>query len=129
MSIALAIFSAVVIALSLYGVALPLRLTALVRGFLSGPGIWAAVAIRLLMAALLWFSAAVSHTPAIFRFLALLTLLSAVVLPVIGSARLQRLIDRFASWPPLVIRLQCLLGVAFGAFLLWSVSPDLGPAG
>lgn len=126
MSIALGIFSVVLIAISIYGVVLPLKLTVFVRSFMTGPGVWGAVLVRLLMAIILWFSAPVSHTPIIFKGLAFLALMAAVLLPIIGAPRLIKLIDRLASWPPLVIRLQCLLGVAFGVFLLWSVSPGLG---
>jgi hypothetical protein len=128
MAIALAIFSAMIIAISLYGVVLPLKLTGLVRRFMVSPGIWGAVVIRLLFAGLLWSSAPISHTPTTFKVLALLVLLAAVALPIIGAGRLLKLIDRWASWPPIVIRLQGVIGLAFGAFLLWSVSPGLGAA-
>ena len=128
MAITPAIFSAMIIGISLYGVVLPLKLKALFRRFMVGPGVWGAVAIRLLMAVLLWFSAPVSHTPTTFKVLALLALVVAVALPIVGTVRLLKLMDRVASWPPMAIRLQCVLGVAFGAFLLWSVSPGLGAA-
>ncbi len=128
MAITLAIFSGMIVALSLYGVVLPLKLTAFVRRFMVGPGIFGAMAARLLLAALLWFSAPVAHTPTTFKILAVLALVAAVVLPFVGARRLLKLIDKVASWPSLAIRLQCVLGVAFGAFLLWSVSPGLGAA-
>lgn len=127
MAIALAIFAIIFIAMSAYGVTLPLKLTSFVRRFMLNPGgIWGAVVVRLLLAALLWFAAPDSHTPTTLRVLALLVLLAAVALPIIGAARLIKLIDYFASWPPMVIRLQCLFGIAIGAFLLWSVLPGLG---
>ncbi len=128
MAITLAIFSGLLVALSLYGVVLPLKLTALVRRFMVGPGILGAVAARLLLAALLWFSAPVAHTPTTFKFLAILVLVAAVALPLVGAGRLLKLIDKVASWPSLAIRLQCVLGAALGVFLLWSVSPALGAA-
>jgi hypothetical protein len=128
MTVALAIFSALIIAMSMYGVVQPLKLTALVRRFMISPGVWGAVAIRLLLAGLLWFSAPFSHTPLTFKVLALLTFLAAIALPIIGAARLMKLIDYLASWPPIAIRIQCLLGVALGAFLLWSLSPGLAAA-
>ena len=125
MTTALTIFSAMLIAMSVYGVVLPLQLTALVRRFMVGPGVWGASGVRILLAGLLWFSAPLSHTPTAFKVIALLALLSAVALPFVGTARLLRLIDHIACWPPWIIRCQCLLGVAFGAFLLWSASPNL----
>ena len=47
MTVALATFSALIIAMSIYGVVQPLKLTALVRRFMISPGVWGAVAIRL----------------------------------------------------------------------------------
>ncbi len=128
MAITLAIFSGMLVALSLYGVVLPLKLTALVRCFMVGPGLLGAVAARLLLAVLLWFSAPVAHTPTTFKFLAILVVVVAVALPLVGAERVLKLIEKMASWPSFAIRLQCVLGVAFGAFLLWSVSPGLGAA-
>lgn len=128
MAIALAILSIVILALSLYGVLLPRKLVALVRGLLAGPGFWSAVAIRLLLAVLLWFSAPASHTPTTFKVLAVLALVAAFALPIIGELRILKLIDYLASWPTMAVRLQCVLGLAFAGFLLWSVSLAIGAA-
>ena len=126
MTIALSILSVIIVALSLYGVLLPDRLVRLVRGFMQGDaGLWVAVAIRLLLAVLLWFSAPVSRTPALFNVLAVLMFLTAVVLPMVGRPRLNHFIAHIASCPPLLIRFLCLLGVALGGFLLWSISSTL----
>jgi hypothetical protein len=104
-----------------YGVVRPLRLAALVQRFLNKFEVGGAAVIRVFLASVLWFSAPASHTPTAFRVLAAIMLTSAVILLVIGRARLQKLIDWVTTWPPTAIRLQCLVGVAFGAFLLWSV--------
>jgi len=121
MTVALALFSALIIAISIFGVVQPLKLTALVRRFMISPGVWGAVVIRILLAGLLWFSAPFSHTPLIFKVLALLTFLAAIALPIIGAPRLMKFIDYMASRPPIAIRFQCFLGAALGAFLLWSL--------
>lgn len=125
MTVALAIFSVLIIAMSIYGVVQPVQLTSLARRFMISPGVWSAVAIRVLLAGSLWFAAPASYTPLTFKVLALLTLLAAVALPIVGAARLMKFIDYLASWPPIAIRIQCLLGVVLGAFLLWSLSPGL----
>jgi len=115
--------------MSLYGLLFPRKLTALVRWLMVdvGPnfGLWLAVLVRILLAALFWLTAPVSHTPTIFRVLALLALTAAVSLPIMGTERLVRLIDRVTAWPSLAIRSWCLSGVAFGVFLLWSISAAL----
>ena len=125
MDIALAIFSTLIIAMSLYGVIWPPRILVIARRFMIGPGIWAAAGIRLLLAVLLWFGAPVSLTPVAFRVLAFIALLAAVGLPIMGTDRLLKLLDRLKSWPTIVVRLQGIVGVGFGAFILWSVWPAL----
>ena len=125
MDITLAIFSTLIIAMSLYGVIWPPRILVIARRFMIGPGIWAAAGIRLLLAVLLWFGAPVSLTPVAFRVLAFIALLAAVGLPIMGTDRLLKLVDRLESWPTIVVRLQGIEGVGFGAFILWSVWPAL----
>ena len=89
-------------------------------------GIGGAVAARFLLAALLWFSAPVSSTPAGCRILALLMIAAAFGALMVGTHRALGLIDRMAGAPPVVTRLPCAIGLAFGAFMLWSVSPAIG---
>ncbi|GBF26867.1 hypothetical protein MnTg02_01909 [bacterium MnTg02] len=123
MAIALAIFSLIIVLLSAYGVFQPSVLTSFVRRFMAGFGLWVAVVARLILALLLWFSAPFSHTPLTFQVLAILALVAAIALPIIGGQRILKLLDWVASWQQLAIRLWCLLGVGFGGFLLWSISP------
>jgi hypothetical protein len=125
LDITLALFSALIIAMSLYGAAWPPRILVIARRFLVSSGIWVAAGIRLSLAVLLWSAAPVSLTPVAFRALAFLALLGAVGLPIIGTDRLLKLVDRLEAWPPIVIRLQGIVGVGFGAFILWSVWPAL----
>lgn len=122
--ILLAIVSIIIVLLSLYGVLLPKRLVAWVRGYMAGQfGLATAIAVRLLLAALLWFTAPASQTPTIFRVFAILTMTAAVVFPFVGIDRIRKLIDHVAGWPAWALRLDCLLGVALGSFLLWSIWP------
>ncbi len=123
MAIALALFSLIIVLLSVCGVFQPAILTSFVRRFMAGLGLWVAVVARLILALLLWFSAPLSHTPVTFQVLAILALVAAIALPIIGAQRILKLLDWVASWRQLAIRLWCLLGVGFGGFLLWSISP------
>ncbi len=127
MALTLAILSLIIVAFSIYGVLLPQRLVEVVRRIMSGrPGLWIAVAVRLLLAAVLWFTAPVSLTPTIFKVLAVLMVIAAVAIPIVGLARLGKLMDYLATWPQWAVRLGCLCGVAFGGFLLWSISSAIG---
>ena len=124
MANALAIFSLIIVLLSAYGVFQPSSLVSFVRGFMTGgSGLWVAVVARLILAILLWFSAPLSLTPTTFKLLATLALVAAIALPIMGVQRILTLLDWVASWRQLAIRLWCLLGVGFGGFLLWSISP------
>ncbi len=128
MPLILAVFSTILITISLYGVIIPLKLTVLVQRFLNKFEEGGAAVIRLFLAIMLWFCAPVSHTPTAFRVLAVFMLVAALIVLIIGRERLQMIIGCVASWPKIVIRSLCLAGVAFGAFLLWSVFPGLGAA-
>ena len=125
MAIGLAIFSMIIVLLSVYGVLQPFNLILFVRGFVSGSGLWVAVVARVVLAILLWFSAPLSLTPTTFKALAVLALVAALALPMIGVQRILKLMGWVESWRHPAIRLWCLLGVAFGGFLLWSISPIL----
>jgi len=85
MDIALAILSVALVVLSMYGVWLPHRLLGLVSSLASGGlGLWSAIMVRLLLAALLWINAQVSHAPTSFKALAVLLFLSAIAHPIVG---------------------------------------------
>ena len=122
----LAVVSALLGALFLLGLLNPPRLVMLARRFIGGTGVAGAVAVRLLLAVLLWFSAPVASTPAAFRTLALVMVMAAVGALVLGKDRAARLADRMAGRPPFVVRLPIAIGLALCAFMLWSISSAIG---
>ncbi len=126
MAIALAAFSILIIVLSAWGCIKPDALIGLVRRVMSGGGMTVAVVARLLLAALLWLTASVSQTPLVFRVLAIVALLAAIGLPIVGTQRVSKLIEWFADRPSGLVRAWCLAGVAFGGFMLWSIGPAIG---
>ena len=123
---ALAILSALLGALFLLGMLRPRTFMAVVRSVFGGTGVAGAVAVRLLLAALLWFSAPVSSTPGAFRVLATVMLVAAVSAAMLGTDRITRLVDRMADWRPVFVRLPIAVGVVLCMFMLWSVSPAIG---
>ena len=122
----LAVVSGLLCALFLLGVIRPRRLVAFARNLLGGTGVAGAVAVRLLLAALLWFSAPVSSAPGAFRVLASVMCVAALSALVLGTDRAARLANRMDGWPPAVIRLPIAIGLVFSAFVLWSISPAIG---
>ena len=122
----LAVVSGLLGVLFVLGVIRPRRLIAVARDILGGTGVAGAVGVRLLLAALLWFSAPVSATPGAFRILASVMLVAALSALVLGTNRLVRLVDHMAQWRPLLVRLPFAVGLVLCLFMLWSVSPAIG---
>lgn len=129
MAMALAVLSVAIVTISMYGVLLPYRLIERIRDLTSGRlGLWSAVTVRLLLAALLWLTAQGSRTPTVFKLLAALLFLSAIAHLIVGRARLRKFLESLGSWPPWAIRVPCLCGVAMGVFVLWALSSAFGAA-
>ena len=122
----LAILSTLLGALFLIGVLSPHRVIAVARNLLGGTGVAGAVGVRLLLAALLWYSAPVSLNPGAFRILTSVMLVAALSALVLGTDRLARLTDRMADWRPVFVRLPIAVGLMLCVFVLWSVSPAIG---
>lgn len=123
MDFALAFLSVALIVLSLYGVLLPVRLLRMVDNVASGKaGLLCAVVVRFVFAALLWINAQDSYTPATFKVLSILLLLSAVTHFVVGRNLLEKFRHMLADLPLWAIRLPCLFGGAMGMFVIWSLS-------
>lgn len=126
MATALSIFSLVIVVSSTAGALFPRKLVKIVQGVMARElGFWFAVGVRILLAVLLWFSADVSRTPGVFKVLAVIALIVPIVFLIAGRVRLGRFVDYFTAWPPWAIRVGCLAGIAFGGFLLWSISPAI----
>ena len=120
----LAVLAALIVGLSTWGVLFPAKLISFVRKFMRrDSAVPFAIAFRIILAMVLWITAPASNTPTIFNVLAVIALLAALIIAIAGTERISRLIELVGSWPELVVRLQCFLGVAFGLFLIWSVLP------
>ncbi len=115
-------FGVVILALSIWGIVVPGRLTGMVRGVMDQPwGMRVAVGARLLLGFALLIAASASMFPTTFRVLGWIAIAAAIALPVLGRKYLSALLAAVAGWPPLFVRLWLLLGVAFGGFLVYAV--------
>jgi hypothetical protein len=121
MPIVLASFAVFILLASSLAIIFPSELLSFVREAMAGPGIWWAASARVVLAVLLWFSAPASRTPKSLRALAVIALMAAVFIVVIGSEGVIEIIDWLASLPFWSVRLQTSGGVVFGLFLLWSI--------
>jgi hypothetical protein len=120
MTTLLAILAFIIIGFALFGVIKPRKLTAMMEHLTDGKWLWVAVVFRLLLAVALWFSAPVSRTPEVFRVIACLALLGAILLVVFPQKKLQAFVNTFARWPAYWLSLFYLLGVVLGGFFIWS---------
>jgi hypothetical protein len=118
------VVGAAVSVLCIWGMVVPEKLIRLVRRVLDRKsGIYVAVGSRLLLGGALILSAPASKFALIFNIIGLLALVGAIVVPLIGRARLATIIDWFARFPPGAIRAWLLFGLAFGGFLIYGILP------
>ncbi len=85
----------------------------------SKRGMWIAVGVRLVAGAAFLIAADASRFPTFFLVIGVLSLIAAVSLPIIGHQRFIALVDWFSHAPVSVIRVWGVLGVAFGALILY----------
>ena len=113
----------VICVLSAFGVFAPFKLTNWVRSAWGKKATFPfAVIVRLVMGPILIFAAPGSRFPIFFEVLGWLFMVAAIVILVSGRDRTGRLLDWFDQFPTMTIRLWCLLGVVFGAFLIYGIT-------
>ena len=106
--------------LSAWGIYTPARLVKLVSGVMDNrSGIYIAVIVRLLLGLALIIVAPDSRFPEAFQVLGLIAIFAAVVVALMGRTRVRRLVGWFERFPPTIVRLWLLFGMAFGGFLIY----------
>jgi len=116
------VFAVIICMMSGFGVYAPGRLVELVMPVWEKKGsLYFAVIIRLVLGVLLILVAHDTKFPVAFQALGCVALVVAIIIPFTGRERLTRFIDWCSKRPPVVVRLWCLLGIAFGGFLLYGV--------
>ena len=107
--------------LGLAGLAAPSPLIQRVSSVWSAPrGLYLAVTLRLFFAAVLLGAAPQSRFPFALQGIGILSLISALVLPLIGLRRMQELLRWWTSRSDNVIRLWAMLALLFGLFLIFA---------
>ena len=87
--------------------------------WLEGNRLYGAAVVRLVLGTLLLIAAPDTRMPAAVQALGVLTLATAVAVPLVGLERLRAFVRWTLERPPLVQRLGSLLGAALGAFLIY----------
>ena len=109
------------VSLSLVALVRPQVITGIGQLFVDARGIWIAVTIRVVAAVALWFAAPATQFPVVFRILAVIALIAAVAVLLIGYERAKRLIDWAIGRPPAVLRMFAVIALLLGGFLLWAL--------
>lgn len=120
-----ALFGLMMIGLSAYGLVSPPALFNMVRRAADGPFMLIAVGVRVLMALILWFAAPQSRHPAVFQVIAIIALLAAFAILLVGKPRIMRMIEWWATMPVGFQRAWITLGFLFGGYLVWAVLPAI----
>ena len=78
-----------------------------------------AVAIRIAMGVLLWVLAEDLRHPMVMRILAVIAVAAAIVILLMGRARLDRLVDWWLARSDALVRVSLLFAAAFGGYLVY----------
>ena len=122
MTLAVALFGAAVIGLSIFGFVNPKGLTAFaVSVEQSRGGFYLAIGVRVVLGIMLLATASASRFPQVFRVLGVIFLAVAAIWPLLGFKRLRRFVRWWSGRPPVFIRAWMTVSVGVGAFLIYAV--------
>lgn len=121
MTVAVAVFGLLIFGVGMLGLVQPLALISLVeRPWRSHTGLYLAITFRAVLGVLLVAAASETRFPWILRALGVLSLITAVLIPVLGYARLRSFVDWWSARPEGFIRAWCFVACAFGGFLIYA---------
>ncbi|HJU49946.1 MAG TPA: hypothetical protein VJ575_04265 [Pseudogulbenkiania sp.] len=115
------VLSVMVAGLGVLGLVAPGRLLTLMRIFQRPGGLYWAAGIRLLLGGALVLASAATRFPVLLWWLGWFIVVSGLVTPLFGQARLARLLDWWAAQRALFMRLWTLLALAIGLELVYAL--------
>jgi hypothetical protein len=105
--------------LGMVGVVQPARFRAMFTTMDSQTRFILAIVIRLAMGALLWWLADELRHPHVMRIVAVIAVVAAVIVLVMGRNRLDKLIDWWLGRSDGLLRVSALFAAAFGGYLVF----------
>lgn len=114
--------SAIITGLGVYGLVRPAGITGFAGLWRTRAALWFAVVLRLVFGAALWYVAPLSRAPMVLRVIGGVAIAAAIVLPVLGVARMRLLLDRWTHQTPAFIRTWSAAAALIGSFLIWAVA-------
>ena len=103
------------------GLTSPARMVRFVSRLQSKTGLWGASIVRLAFGISLWLVAPTSRAPIVLQVLAVVSVVSALVLPLVGVSRFKSMLSWWSSQSPGFMRVWSAVAVVVGVFILWSV--------
>jgi hypothetical protein len=108
-----------IVLLGLVGLAQPARFRAMFTTMDSHTRFILAIVIRLAMGALLWWLADELRHPQVMRIIAVIAVVAAVGILVMGRKRLDSLVDWWLGKSDSVLRVSALFAATFGGYLVF----------
>jgi hypothetical protein len=121
MTVLVVAVSILAVGMGVFGLVSPTGIAAFLLRWRSKTGLWAASIGRLLFGVALWLVAPTSRAPIVLLVLASLSIVSALVLPLLGVSRFDSILSWWSRQSSVFIRSWSAMAVALGVFLLWSV--------
>ena len=119
MTIIIALLGALMVLLGLVGLVQPNRFRSMFTTMDSQTRFILAIVVRLAMGALLWWLADELRHPHVMRILAVIAVVAAAGVLVMGRNRLDKLIGWWLGKPDGVLRVSALFAGAFGGYLVF----------
>ncbi len=119
MTILITLLGAIAVLLGLVGLAQPERFRSMFTAMDSQLRFRLAIVIRLGIGVLFWWLAEELRHPHVMRVLAVIAVLAAVMVLVMGRERLDRMIAWWLSRPDGLLRVSALFVATFGAYLVY----------
>ncbi len=122
MTVLVGLFGAAIAGLGMLGFVRPRGLVGFLEStFQSRAGLYWAIGLRVVLGLLLLAAASESRFPQVLRVLGTISLVAAAISPLVGFARLRRLVQWWSDRSTGLVRTWSLVTVGFGVFLIYAV--------
>ncbi len=123
MTLAVALFGLFIAVLGLAGLRSPELLHDLMSRAVSQLGLYLIAGARLLLGVALLLSALSSRAPVYLQVIGAVAIVSGIITPFFGVRRFEAILGWLRRRPAWLVRLWCVVVVAFGLSLVWAVVP------
>ena len=113
------VIGALVVLASAISFAVPDLRLSLEHSVMTPTGLYAIAALRIAIGLVFVFAASASRAPRTLRVLGLIVIIAGLSTPWFGAVRARTVVNWLASAGPLLMRLDAVVGMALGGFLVY----------